>query len=89
MDYQTGQHVDAIVMAWYKSCVDFDDRVLWRVELPGGHSAEYMVSTERLITGDYTVSLDADVLNWWTVILTLMLILVFVLWLPARRRLSC
>lgn len=86
MEYQTGQHVDAIVMAWYKSCINFDDRVLWCVELPGGRSAEYMVSTERLITGDYTVSLDSVVLNWWAIALTLLLAVALVLFLPLLKR---
>ena len=86
MEYQMGQHVDAIMMAWYKSCVDFDDRVLWRVELPDGRSAEYMVSSERLIAGDYTVALHSDVLNWWTIALTLFLILALLIWLPRRCR---
>lgn len=87
MEYQTGQHVDAIVMAWYKSCIDFDDRVLWRVELPGGRTGEYMVSTERLITGDYTVTLDSKVYNWWAIVLTLLLALALVFWLTSRRSL--
>ena len=85
MDYQTGQHVDAIVMAWYKSCIDFDDRVLWRVELPGGHAAEYMVSTERLIAGDYTIGLHSDVIHWWAITLTLIVVLCLVFWLYRRR----
>ena len=85
MDCQVGQHVDAIVMAWYRSCIDFDDRVLWRVELPGGRSGEYMASTERLITGDYTVELHSDVLNGWAIAITLLLALALVFWLSRRR----
>ena len=85
MDCQVGQHVDAIVMAWYRSCIDFDDRVLWRVELPGGRFGEYMASTERLITGDYTVELHSDVLNGWAIAITLLLALALVFWLSRRR----
>ncbi len=74
MDYQTGQHVDAIVMAWYESYIDFDDRVLWRVQLPDGTLKEHMVSSERLIQGDYTIEETGRTVNWWACILTLLLL---------------
>ena len=53
---------------------DFDIRVLWRVELPGGRTAEHMVSTERLITGDYVIEEYSDTVNWWAIALTLLLL---------------
>lgn len=85
-EYQMSYDVQMVVMAWYEGCLDLDNRVLWRVELPGGRSAEYMVSTERLITGDYTIILGSRVLNWWAVVLTLLLALFFVFWIPRLRR---
>ena len=86
-DYLKNQdiHTDVMVMAWYESCLDLEDRVLWRVEMPGGRTAEYMVSVERLINGDYTVDLDSQVVNWWAVAVTLLLLLAAI-WLPLRRR---
>ena len=80
-EYQKGYEVQAVVMAWYDDNCELENRVLWRVELPGGHTAEYMVSTERLITGDYTIIFDSRVLNWWAVVLTILLALVFVFWI--------
>ena len=87
-DYLKNQDIqtDVMVMAWYESCIDLENRVLWRVELPGGRTAEYMVSAERLINDDYTVSLDSHLLNWWTIVLTLLLVLAAI-WFPLRRRL--
>ena len=86
-DYLKNQDIqtDVMVMAWYESCLDLENRVLWRVELPGGRTAEYMVSVERLIGGDYTVVLDSQVVNWWAVAVTLLLLLAAI-WLPLRRR---
>ena len=79
--------VQMTVLAWFDKCWDGETRVLWRVELPGGRTAEYMVSAERLIMGDYTVSLSSRVVNWWAVVLTFLvaavpLVLVFH---PKRR----
>ena len=84
-EYQMGYEIQAVVMAWYDDNCELENRVLWRVELPGGRTAEYMVSTERLITGDYTVELHSDVLNWWAIAITLLLALAFALWIPCRR----
>lgn len=74
------------IMAWFYDDCDLDKRALWRVELPGGCTAEYMVSAERLVMGDYTVALDSPVVNWWAVALTLLAVLAPVLWLTFRRR---
>lgn len=49
---------------------DADVRVLWRIEMPGGHTEEYMISAERLLTGDYTIECTSHALNWWAIILT-------------------
>lgn len=86
-DYLKNQEIqtDEMVMAWYENCLDLENRVLWRVELPGGRTAEYMVSVERLIGGDYTVALDSQVVNWWAVAVTILLLLAAI-WLPLRRR---
>ena len=86
-DYLQNQEIqtDVMVMAWYESCLDLENRVLWRVKLPGGRTAEFMVSVERLIGGDYTVALDSQVVNWWAVAVTLLLLLAAI-WLPLRRR---
>lgn len=84
-EYQMSYDVQMVVMAWYESCLDLENRVLWRVELPGGRSAEYMVSTERLITGDYTIALNSYVLNWWAIAPTLLIVLALVVWFPTRR----
>ena len=84
-EYQMSYDVQIVVMAWYESCLDLENRVLWCVELPGGRSAEYMVSTERLIAGDYTVELHSDVTHWWSITLTLFIILALVFLLSRRR----
>ena len=64
---------------------NLDKRVLWRVELPGGRTAEFMVSAERLISGDYTVALDSCILNWWAVALTALIILAVIFILSRHR----
>ncbi len=58
-------------LKWAYENWDLDTRVLWRAELPGGRTTEQMVSTERLISGDYVVSAESRVLHWWAVALTL------------------
>lgn len=73
------------VGAWFDDNCDLETRVLWRVELPGGRAAEYMVSTERLIQGDYTITLDSRVLNWWAVALTLFILLGLIILFSRRR----
>ena len=50
-------------------------RVLWRVELPGGHTSSHMVSSDRLIMGDYVIEEHSDLINWWACLLTLLLLL--------------
>ncbi len=84
-DHSLNLQVQADIMSWYDANCELEHRVLWRVELPGGRTAEHMVSTERLATGDYTVEFHAYVLNWWAVALTLLVALALVLWLPRRR----
>lgn len=66
--------VEPAIMEWFATNCNFDVRALWRVELPGGRTAEHMVSTERLITGDYVIEEYADTVNWWAIALTLLLL---------------
>ena len=84
-EFQTDQDVYAFVMAWYMENCNLDTRTLWRVELPGGRTGEYLVSAERLIRGDYTVALDSCVLNWWAIALTILVILALIFLLTKRR----
>ena len=85
-DYNRSLDVLGGVGEWYETMNgEVETRALWRVELPGGRTAEYMVSLERLINGDYTVSLDSHVLNWWAVAATFLLLAVLVFILPRRR----
>lgn len=84
-EFQTDQDVYAFVMAWYMENCNLDTRTLWRVELPGGRTGEYLVSAERLIRGDYTVALDSYVLNWWAIALTILVILALIFLLTKRR----
>lgn len=79
---------DVMVMAWYNDCLDLEERVLWRVELPGSRTAEYMISAERLIVGDYTVALESRVVNWWAIAITLLLFIAIIVWFPGRRFLT-
>ncbi len=72
-------------LQWAYSLWGLDKRVLWRVELPGGRTAEFMVSAERLISGDYTVALDSCILNWWAVALTALIILAVIFILSRHR----
>jgi len=76
--------VPSDVIAWKNTCFESQDRVLWRVALPGGRTNEFMVSSERLIMGDYAVCFDSCTLNWWAIILTLLLVLAAI-WFPLRR----
>jgi len=74
-------------LRWAADDWNLDTRVIWRVLLPGGHMKEHMVSTERLITGDYQVELQSDIVNWWAVVLTLLAVLTAVLWITKKRTL--
>ncbi len=65
---------------------DLNTRVLWRTELPDGHTAEHMVSSDRMIQGDYVIEEHADTINWWVCILTLLLLAGGCYW--AKRRFS-
>ena len=70
---------------WAYEHWDLDTRVIWRTELPGGRTAEHMVSADRMITGDYVIDEHSDTVNWWAVALTL-LILAGATFLIIRRR---
>ena len=85
-DFHLSHNVQLSVSEWYETMnSDIETRALWRIELPGGRTGEYMVSAERLINGDYTVTLDSHVLNWWAIAITILLTCALVLWLPTRR----
>ena len=68
---------------WCYEHWNLDTRVIWRVEIPGGGTAEHMVSTERLIMGDYIIEETSRTINWWACVLTLLL-MVGVAWLILR-----
>lgn len=75
-------HLSYTGFDWAYEHWDLNTKVLWRVELPGGRTAEYMVCADRLILGDYTFNFSSSVVNWWAVVLTLLvasipLVLVF------------
>ena len=85
-DFHLSHNVQLSVSEWYETMnSDIETRALWRIELPGGRTGEYMVSAERLINGDYTVTLDSHVLNWWAIAITILLTCALVLWFPTRR----
>lgn len=85
-DFPLSHAVQLSVSEWYETIDgEVDTRALWRVALPGGRTAEYMVSVERLIGGDYTIALDSQVVNWWAVAVTILLLLAAI-WLPLRQR---
>lgn len=86
-EYLANQDIqtDEMVMDWYKNCLDLENRVLWRIELPGGRTAEHMISSERLITGDYTISLYSYIFNWWAISITVIFLLSLIFLLPRRR----
>lgn len=48
--------------------------VIWRTELPGGHTVEHMVSADRMIMGDYVIDEHSDTFNWWAVALSLLIL---------------
>lgn len=50
---------------------DLNTHVIWRTELPGGHTAEHLVGADRMITGDYIIEEHSDTGNWWAVVVTL------------------
>ncbi len=56
---------------WAMDRWDLNTRVIWRTELPGGRTAEHMVSADRMILGDYVIEEHSDTVNWWAVLLTL------------------
>lgn len=78
--------LESDIIAWSYDDCGLDKRVLWRVELPGGRTAEYLVSAERLIAGNYTVSLCSSVPNWWAFIVTLLLALALIFGIPALKK---
>ena len=86
IDHPLALKVQEAVSDWYDANCELEHRVLWRVELPGGRSAEYMVSTERLIMGDYSVTLDSSLPNWWAIVLTLLFAATLVCLLPSQAR---
>lgn len=61
------------VLNWAYDNWDLSTRVLWRTELPS-HTAEHLVSVERMIMGDYVIEEHSDVVNWWALALTLLLL---------------
>lgn len=65
--------------------MDANVRVLWRIELPGGRTEEHMVSAERLLTGDYVLTLAASSPNWWAIAIAALLLAAVALWLGLRR----
>lgn len=56
---------------WAYEHWDLNTRVIWRTELPGGRSAEHLVSADRIILSDYVIEEHSDTVNWWAVALTL------------------
>lgn len=70
-------------LRWSCEHWNLDTRVIWGVEMPGGCTAEHMVSTERLIMGDYIIEETSRTINWWACVLTLLLLAVAV-WLILR-----
>ena len=81
------EDVEEKMLAWTERCCEKEVRVLWRVELPGGVAREHLVSSERLIMGDYTVEEGSRVLNWWAIAVTVLLAAVplVVVFRPRRR----
>lgn len=81
------EDVEEKMLAWTERCCEKEVRVLWRVELPGGVVREHLVSSERLIMGDYTVEEGSRVLNWWAIAVTALLAAVplVVVFRPRRR----
>lgn len=61
-------------LQWFYEHLGLDTRVIWRLEMPGGYTAEHMVSTERLILGDYIIEETGLTVNWWACVLTLLLV---------------
>lgn len=70
---------------WAYDHWDLNTRVIWRTELPGGRTAEHMVSADRMIMGDYVIEEHSNVVNWWAVILTLLTIACVAALLAKRR----
>lgn len=85
LDHQLHRGVQLSVSAWEEEYSEMENRVLWRVEMPGGRTEEHMISTERLITDDYVIDVESGTVNWWAIALTLLAALAAV-WLPWCRK---
>lgn len=68
---------------WAVDHWNLNTRVLWRVVLPDGRMEEHLVSTERLLVGDYSIEETGRTINWWACVLTLLL-LAGAVWLILR-----
>ena len=85
IEHQQQKSVQLAEMMWMEKYSEMENRVLWCVVMPGGHTEEHMVSTERLITEDYVIDVESSTINWWAIVLTLLAALV-VVWLPWGRK---
>lgn len=72
-DYYNSYDVQSAMVEWSEK-YSFETHVLWNVALPGGHTAEHKVSADRLLLGDYVIEEHADVVNWWAIGLTVLLL---------------
>lgn len=72
---------------WALDRWDLNTRVIWRTELPGGHKAEHMVAADRMILGDYIIEEHSDTINWWAVLITLVVALATIILISRRRQL--
>jgi len=59
--------------------------VLWRTELPGGKTAEHMVSADRMILGDYIIEEQSDIINWWAVVITIAVAICIIIIIAKKR----
>ena len=72
-DYYNSHDVQGAMIEWTEE-YGFETHVLWNVALPGGYTAEHKVSADRLLLGDYIIEEQADVVNWWAIGLTVLLL---------------
>lgn len=72
---------------WTVDNWNLNTRVIWRTELPSGRIAEHMVSADRMILGDYIIEEHSDTINWWAVLITLVVALTTIILVSRRRQL--